>query len=371
MIRGPAPGTAPAGHKQEHTNRMNDNFIERMAELVERGEPFAQACVLQQAGSAPRTAGARMLVFPGDSPHGSMEGSIGGGRVEAEAMNLAREALEDQAARCIEFDLAAGADMDMICGGGLEVLVEPLAHAQRHLAVLRRSVELMRANRRHALLTILRDGPDGLRIERRIALDGVIEGGGPAIPAEHLDPAVPWRLVVMRGGRCLVEGRVPAHSVYIFGAGHVGQAVARLAAMTGFRVVVVDDRGEFASRERFPRADRLVVAEEFGGVLARELADEPVDELACMVIVTRGHEHDALVLAQALASRAGYVGMIGSRSKRDATYRALGEQGYGDADFARVHSPIGLDIDAQTPEEIAVAVVAELIAHRARMRGGR
>jgi xanthine/CO dehydrogenase XdhC/CoxF family maturation factor len=174
------------------------------------------------------------------------------------------------------------------------------------------------------------------------------------------------------GTPLLLASPFPAAPVlYLFGAGHVSQATAAVAAGVGFSVVVLDDRAEFANRERFPHATRVQVLQSLDTALA-ELGDGapgapagPAGDDAYLAILTRGHLHDKTVLAQALRTPARYVGMIGSRKKRDAIYDALRAEGYTEADIARCRCPIGLTIGAQTPEEIAVSIVAELIAARA------
>lgn len=169
------------------------------------------------------------------------------------------------------------------------------------------------------------------------------------------------RLLSEEGADLLVEATASPGTLFIFGAGHVSQPTARMAADVGFRVVVADDRAAFANRDRFPFADEVLVLDDF----ETALSGLTLEADSFVVIVTRGHRYDKTVLAQALATPARYVGMIGSRSKRDAIYAALRAEGAGDADIARVHSPIGLSIGAETPEEIAVSIVAELIACRA------
>ena len=139
---------------------------------------------------------------------------------------------------------------------------------------------------------------------------------------------------------------------------------ALMAAMVDFRVIVLDDRPDFANAERFPGVETRVL-ESF----ARCFAGIPSGPETFVVIVTRGHAHDADVLAQALRTQAGYIGMIGSRRKRDAVYERLRGQGFSETDLARVHCPIGLEIGAETPEEIAVSINAELVAHRAKASG--
>jgi len=162
------------------------------------------------------------------------------------------------------------------------------------------------------------------------------------------------------GGSYALEPWAAASPLYIFGAGHVSRPTAQVAALAGFRVTVLDDRPEFANAERFPQAETRVL-DGYDDCFAKLSAGPG----AFVVIVTRWHVHDAEVLGQALSTGAGYIGMIGSRRKRDAVYQRLRGQGFTDADLARVHCPIGLDIGAETPEEIAVSIVAELVQARA------
>jgi xanthine dehydrogenase accessory factor len=160
-------------------------------------------------------------------------------------------------------------------------------------------------------------------------------------------------------GRAAVLERVdPPALAVVCGAGHVGAEVAPALVRLGFRVVVVDDREEFASPERFP--DVRVAVLPFSGALAAV----GVDERAYVVIVTRGHVHDLDVLEQALRLGARYVGLMASRSKRARMDAALREAGYGDEVIARIHSPIGLPIGAETPAELAVSIAAEIVQVR-------
>jgi xanthine dehydrogenase accessory factor len=145
------------------------------------------------------------------------------------------------------------------------------------------------------------------------------------------------------------------------GAGHVSLATAQVARLAGFRVQVVDDRAEFAHPDRFPHAESVAAVDDFENALAgRDLGPDDY-----VVIVTRGHRHDREVLAQALKTKAGYIGMIGSSRKRRAIYEALLAEGFTQNDLDRVYSPIGLSIGAQTPEEIGISIVAQLVQVRA------
>jgi xanthine dehydrogenase accessory factor len=181
--------------------------------------------------------------------------------------------------------------------------------------------------------------------------------------------------MVQRSGTC-AQSAASAHgttyvqpvdvrsTAYIFGAGHCGASLAPLLHSVGFYTVVIDDRADFANVTRLPLADHIMVPQSFDGVV-RQL---PIDENSYVVIVTRGHMHDRSVLQQCLATPAAYIGMIGSKRKVAETFRALQESGISPEAIARVHAPIGLAIGAETPEEIAVSIAAQLIQVRASKR---
>lgn len=158
-----------------------------------------------------------------------------------------------------------------------------------------------------------------------------------------------------------IEPVLPAAALYIFGAGHVGRELYLAAMRAGFEVTVVDDRESYANRERYPGA-REVIAEDYDRATAR-LA---VGAAAALVIVTRGHHDDMRILRWAVGTEAGYIGMVGSKRKAAMIFRELTLEGIAPERFARVYSPAGLDIGAVTPAEIAVSIVAELVAHRRR-----
>jgi xanthine dehydrogenase accessory factor len=167
-------------------------------------------------------------------------------------------------------------------------------------------------------------------------------------------------VVECQGKRFWVEPLSSEGTVYIFGAGHIGRKLAQLTSFVGFRTVLLDDREDVARQVPLGPSERIVVLRSFD----EAMKDLDIDKESYLVIVTRGHIHDKTVLAQALRTQALYVGMIGSRKKREATYLALTNEGFSSQDFSRVHCPIGLSIGAQTPEEIAVCIVAELIQKR-------
>jgi xanthine dehydrogenase accessory factor len=252
------------------------DIYEQIVELRRQGRRGAVATITNVRGSIPSFQTAKMLV----RDDGSIAGTIGGGCVEAEVWQAAREVMEEESPRTLTFNLNNNPKYDtgLVCGGTLEIFIEPV-----------------------------------------------------------LPPAL----------------------LYIFGAGHVAYNLYKVATIAGFDVVVVDDREAYANRERFPDA-REVIAEDFEAATAR--LDPP--ESSHIVIVTRGHRDDMRVLRWALNTRARYLGMIGSRRKTISIYKELEKEGIPAEKFANVHAPVGLEIGAVTPEEIAVSIVAEMVAVR-------
>ena len=254
------------------------DIYEQIVELRRQGRRGAVATITNVRGSIPSFQTAKMLV----RDDGSIAGTIGGGCVEAEVWQAAREVMEEEKPRTLTFNLNNNPKYDtgLVCGGTLEIFIEPV-----------------------------------------------------------LPPAL----------------------LYIFGAGHVAYNLYKVALIAGFDVIVIDDRESYANRERFPDA-REVIAADFEGA-TQQLH---VPESAYIVIVTRGHRDDMRVLRWALNANARYLGMIGSRRKTIAIYKELESEGVAAEKFVQVHAPVGLEIGAITPEEIAVAIVAEMIAVRRR-----
>ncbi|MFZ0733896.1 MAG: XdhC/CoxI family protein [Candidatus Sulfotelmatobacter sp.] len=252
------------------------DIYEQIVELRRQGRRGAVATIVNVRGSIPSFQTAKMLV----RDDGSIVGTIGGGCVEADVWQAAREVMESETPRTLKFDLNQDPKYDagLVCGGTLEIFVEPV-----------------------------------------------------------LPPAL----------------------LYLFGAGHVAFNVCRIAANAGFEVTVADDRSSYATKERFPTAHE-VHALEFDDAMKKF---DP-NEASFIVIVTRGHHDDMRLLRWAVQTRARYVGMIGSKRKVIGIVKTLQEEGLPAHLFERVHAPIGIDIGAVTPEEIAVAITAELIAFR-------
>ena len=252
------------------------DIYEEIVKLQRDGHKGAVATIVNVRGSIPSFKSAKMLV----RDDGTIAGTIGGGCVEAEVWEAAREVMASERPRTLTFDLNEDPKYDtgLVCGGTLEIFVEPV---------------------------------------------------------------------------------LPMPVLYIFGAGHVGHELSKAATRAGFDVVIADDRDAYANKERFPEASQII-ADSFEAASA---CIKP-NNASYIVIVTRGHRDDMRVLRWAVQTDAKYIGMVGSKRKAITVFRELVKEGLKPELFERVHSPVGLDIGAITPEEIAISITAELIAIR-------
>jgi xanthine dehydrogenase accessory factor len=251
------------------------DLFEEIVRMRRAGQRAALATIVHTNGSIPSYESSRMLV----REDGTIAGTVGGGCVEADVWAAAKEVIRTELPRKMTFNLnhEASYDAGLICGGTLEIFVEPI---------------------------------------------------------------------------------LPQPALYLFGGGHVATAVARIAHQAGFAIGIVDDRDTFANAERFPMAAEIHISYE------EAFAKIKPNASTYIVIVTRGHKDDMRVLDWAVATPARYIGMIGSRRKVLSVYKALEKEGHALDKFERVHAPVGLEIGALTPEEIAVSITAELIAIR-------
>ncbi len=352
---------------------MDDVYAE-LANALAAGEKSVLARIIRQAGSAPRTVGARLLV----KADGGFVGTIGGGLLERDVLRTAQEVLSSGRSSVLKVrltgqEVAAG---EMLCGGNVDVLLEPVFPGDRGAAAVFQELVAMTAQgRRGTLVTLVADGwQTGARY--LVTQEGTVIGDAAWLAGAAGADVTAWAEVRRPSLETLAEGAggmsvflepVEAEAaLLLFGAGHISTCVAPLAHRVGFRVCVVDDREEFANARRFPTADRIMVCsvdEAF-----RRFVVTPATFIA---IATRGHAYDRDALQSALATQPAYLGMIGSRRKRDLIYGSLMADGVAADDLHRVHCPIGVAIGAQTPEEIAVSIVAELIQVRAQAHAER
>jgi len=319
--------------------------FEAILKALEQGHPAVRVSVMKSSGSTPRTAGATMVVLS----DGSLIGTIGGGSVE-NACHIAAKEMKPGTSEVQDFDLTAtdAANLGMVCGGAMTVLMDSMLPNKKNIALIQEILSHYKQRKNHLLATTL--SPEGEVIRRALASEL-----GNSMQTER-GPFVRKGM----GEDIFVEPLVLPETVHFIGAGHVARATAKLATFTGFQTIIVDDREEFANAERYPEATEIRVDTSLKDCLQNNLSPEDY-----VVIMTRGHLHDKDVLSQALKTQAGYIGMIGSKKKRAAVYDSLLKEGFTQADLTRVHCPIGLSIGADTPEEIAVSIMGELIAHRA------
>lgn len=324
------------------------------------GAPAALATVARRRGSLPMASDAKLFVG-GD---GARLGTIGGGCLEADVVGQALAVLASGRPALVRHTLNAdvAGDLGLSCGGTVELFLEPVVAGPEAGALYAAAAAAIAARKRATVFTAL-DWQGGAR-KLLVAEDAIHAVGD--WPSSFL--AVPPAPAAIAPAIDAEQGlfiepipRVPR--VILFGAGHVAAEIARAAAGTDFHVVVVDDRDEFANRERFPTAAAVVVAD-----LRAALGELALDGDDYVIACTRGHAMDALVVERTAASPARYVGMLGSRRKRAVIWKALETAGVPRAALERVRVPIGEDIGADTPGEIGIAVMAELI--RLRRLGG-
>ncbi|MGH7171759.1 MAG: XdhC family protein, partial [Gemmataceae bacterium] len=339
---------------------------------LDEQRPCVCCMVVETRGSTPQKAGAAMLVFV----DGSQRGTLGGGCIEAEVRQRALRVLAAGADRpevltfCLDDNY--GWDDGLICGGRMTILADPLGSARGgdYYRGLRRLIEDGRGCTQAIALAPAFDLAPGDRFLFDAAGQLAARTTDSAVPEHVLQNLAP---LTDRPGPASRHGiaylpALPRITLLIVGAGHVGQAVARLAADVDFDVWVIDDRASCASRERFPSAERLLVGEI--GPTLQQLTPTLTPSTYCL-IVTRGHNHDEEALYHLAATTASYVGMIGSKRKIKLIFEDLLAKGVTREALARVHAPLGFDIGSQTVPEIAVSIVAELIACRNLANGRR
>lgn len=327
------------------------------------GKAVAYTALVETRGSTPQKAGAAMLVFP----DGSQSGTLGGGCVEAEVKRRALRLLDHGTTELLTFQLDDnyGWDDGLICGGRMKMLVDPLRPGDDLAYFKTLNGHLANGTACTEAIIIDPEKAAGGLAGDRFLLDA--QGGLIASRSQSIMPAAvadSLRSVGQRPRPYVEHGIsylpfLERCRLIIVGAGHVGQKVAELAAQVDFEVWVVDDREEYANSRRFPTASRLVV-----GPVDTALSGLEIDARTYCLIVTRGHNHDEEALYHLCETPAAYVGMIGSRRKIKLIFDDLLAEGISRQALERVTAPLGFDIGSQTVPEIAISIVAELIAHR-------
>ncbi len=338
-------------------------ILAECARLAAGAGAGALATVARRSGSLPMSATAKMLV----TLDGATFGTVGGGCLEAEIMERALEVASRRRPAISEHTLNSelAGDYGLTCGGTAMMFIEPV-YGDATLAGVYDACTRALALGQRAVVVTEADWGDAPR-KALLAAREIIGSASPGMKAaaSSLDPTSELPLLA---DRTLVEPLVGKPRLVVFGGGHVGARVAEAAAFAGWRVTVVDDRPEFADPRRHPAAESTITCDYHD--LPPTLAISPD---TYVVVATRGHHHDAVVVDQIARMPTRYLGMLGSRRKVALTWKLMQEQGIPRERLDQIHAPVGLSIGADTPEEIAISVVAELVSVRragSRRRGG-
>ncbi|MDB5391874.1 MAG: hypothetical protein JWM11_7520 [Planctomycetaceae bacterium] len=342
---------------------MNITLFQGLQQAIQANQPVAWTALVETRGSTPQKAGAMMLVYP----DGSQTGTLGGGCVEAEVKRRALRLLGEGQTELLTFQLDDnyGWDDGLICGGRMKMLVDPVRPGS-DITYFTQLQQLISAGTPCTEAVVI----DPEKIPGTRGGDRYLLGeSGTLLSARATSPLPDAVLAHLRHVKSRPRPYVEQGISYlpylercrliIVGAGHVGQKVASLASEVDFDIWVVDDREEYCNPERLPQAKRLIV-----GPIDTALSGLAIDSNTYCLIVTRGHNHDEEALYHLANSPARYVGMIGSRRKIKLIFDDLLAEGISRDVLSRVHAPLGLEIGSQTVPEIAISIVAELIAHR-------
>ena len=343
---------------------MHAVFKEAVA-LLEQKRPFVLARVVRTRGSTPQKPGAMLLV----RRDGAIVGTLGGGCVEAEVWARCRDLMErgggpELSTFHLSDDLAA--QSGMVCGGSMDIFIDATAARPEFLPAAREIVGAYEGGDSLAMATVV-SGPSAgayMLVRENGARAGSL--GGAALDdmaadagREHMHRGTSELLTARDRTEVIVEAFTSPPTVLVVGGGHIALALYELGQMVGFHFIIIDDRPQFASRERFPNALALVVDD-----YDRAFQQVRITPGMFVLVATRGHKHDDDALRAAVLSPARYVGLVGSQRKVLLIYRHLLRQGIPLERLRHVHAPVGLHIGARTPHEIALSIVAEMVMER-------
>ena len=343
---------------------------QRMAQLEREGRRYAVCTVVRTVGSTPQVVGAKMVV----DDLGRITGTLGGGCVEGDAFDEARRVIGTSETSLREYELTEELawDTGLVCGGTMWIWIEP---GERALRVGDRELlgDVLTASgggRPVALATLLTKKGRDLEPAGKLFVetDGHAGGGlgdtglelrARALATDALRQGTARTVALDEGHELLIEPVLAKPRLVIIGGGHVGLAIARMASLLDYEVTVVEDRADFAARERFPDGVEVMHADVVQAVATMEIGWNTF-----IVVATRGHKLDSYALRAAVRTDARYVGLLGSRRKTILVERMLRDEGVPEERLRQVHAPIGLDLGGRTPAEIALSILAELSAER-------
>ena len=350
--------------------------IQEAVKLLEEEQPCVLATVVRTKGSTPQKPGAKLLV----RKDGSGIGTLGGGCVEGDIWFAAKEILRQKGGPeyrdyLLNEDIAARDGL--VCGGTMYFFLEPLWDSKAFLSYGHEMLGAYASGNPVAVAVVVKVDGDLGTMGAKLLLreDGTTLGslGDAELDTLALEAAkrvadlgTNEHITTRIGAEIYVEGFTTPPTLVLVGGGHVAKATYDLALMLGFRVYVVDDRPEFANTERFPRAEDTIVVPDY----TRAMDQVPVNANTFIVVATRGHWFDDLALEAAVQTPAKYVGLLGSKRKTILIYQRLIQLGIPPEKLIDVHAPVGLDIGALTPEELAVSIMSEIIMRRQGGVGG-
>lgn len=353
------------------------NIYDHLFNLLEEKKHVVLATIIEAKGSTPQVPGAS-AVFSSD---GLLGGTLGGGLLEADAQKRSLYALKKRSSELYEFSLDANISMEesAICGGKVMIIIDASLEEYENTF---RSLHQSFSHRQSGLMaTLIKEFPEGrvsfsrYWIERKekylINLGEPLSLFHKEIKQAFSDRKPTLLKIKKKMGEAkekdsylFLEPIFPLPQLVIAGAGHIGCVVAQLGNLLNFEVTVIDDRPEFANREKIPDADHIIVDE-----IGKAIRNFPLSSDTYLVIVTRSHHNDAEALRESITSEAAYIGMIGSARKIKLMRQKFLEQGWATYhQFGRVYAPIGVDIGSETVEEIAVSITAQIVLVRSQIQ---
>ena len=352
---------------------MKEVFQEAVR-LLEKGEPCVLATVVRTKGSTPQKSGAKLLV----RKDGSGVGTLGGGCVEGDIWFAAKEIMRRHGGpefRDYYLNEDIAARDGLVCGGTMYFFIDPLWEASDFLPYGREVLQAYDGGPVVGIATTVRAGdPQSMGARLMLREDSSVQGTLGDAKLDELalesirqvaDLGNTQHVLTADGTELFVEGYTTPPTLVLMGGGHIGKSTAVVAKNLGFRIYVVDDRAEFANVERFPEAEATIVADYDKG-----LEQVPINANTYIVVATRGHRQDDYALEGAIRTRARYIGLLGSKRKTLLIYKHLLKEGYSPERLKAVRAPVGLDIGALTPEEIAVSIMSEITMMRRGGKGG-
>ncbi len=334
---------------------MKEALFEQILFQLENNCPVVLMTIYKTSGSTPRKVGAKMACF---SDFTTCD-TIGGGAIEHDAIECAKELFDTKTTFCKTYTLnhSDSADLGMVCGGECSVFFQYISPDDHNVEIIKKAYELIKNKESSWLITAVFDNYNEMSI---YTTEGGFFGTGNYSLYDGIFESVPK---LSSNGHYLAEPLYDESVVYIFGGGHIAQALCPLLKSCDFNVVVYEDNENFAHKDLFPDAQKIICASYLD-------VDNNVkiSENDYCVVLTRGHQSDNEVIRQILATAPYYLGVIGSKKKVANMKNYLSNCGFESDEIERIYSPVGLEINAQTPSEIAVSITAQLISLRSKKR---